>query len=36
VSKIVGTLARDLIKTPDDELWPHVREWVRPTRRPRA
>jgi protein required for attachment to host cells len=35
-SKIVGTLARDLTKTPDDELWPHVREWVRPTRRPRG
>jgi hypothetical protein len=35
-NKIVGTLAKDLSKTPDDELWPHVRAWVRPTHRPVA
>jgi protein required for attachment to host cells len=35
-SKIIGTLAKALTKTPDDELWPHVREWVRPTHRPTA
>ena len=32
--KLVGTLEKDLVKTPDDELWPHVREWVSPARRP--
>ncbi len=30
---VVGTLAKDLVKTPDHELWPHVREWVRPVHR---
>jgi hypothetical protein len=30
----VGTLTRDLVKTPDDELWPHLRQWVRPVHRP--
>jgi protein required for attachment to host cells len=29
-AKIVGTIAKDLVKTPDHELWPHVRGWVRP------
>jgi protein required for attachment to host cells len=33
-NKIVGTLAKDLTKTPDDELWRHVQAWVRPTHRP--
>ncbi len=33
-AKLVGTLERDLVKTPDHELWPHVREWVSPERRP--
>lgn len=32
-AKIVGTLKKDLVKTPDDELWPHVRTWVRPAHR---
>ncbi len=32
-SKIIGTLPKDLVKTPDAELWPHVRHWVRPVRR---
>ena len=35
-AKLVGTLERDLVKTPDHELWPHVREWVSPARRPVA
>ena len=35
-SKLVGMLEKDLIKTPDGELWPHVREWVSPVRRPPA
>ena len=35
-AKLVGTLERDLVKTPDHELWPHVREWVSPERRPSA
>ncbi len=30
---IVGTLAKDLVKIPDAELWPHLRRWLRPTRR---
>src|ERR1700688_2986757 len=33
-AKVIGTLAKDLVKTPDDELWPHVRAWVRPVHRP--
>jgi protein required for attachment to host cells len=33
-AKLVGTLDKDLVKTPDHELWPHVREWVTPERRP--
>jgi protein required for attachment to host cells len=35
-AKLVGTLEKDLVKTPDHELWPHVREWVSPARRPVA
>lgn len=31
---IIGTLAKDLVKTPDDELWTHVRVWVPPVHRP--
>jgi protein required for attachment to host cells len=31
---VVGTLTRDLVNTPDDELWPHLRQWVRPVHRP--
>ena len=33
-AKLIGTLERDLVKTPDHELRPHVREWVSPERRP--
>jgi protein required for attachment to host cells len=32
-AKIIGTLPKDLVKTPDHELWPHVRAWVPPVRR---
>ena len=32
-AKLVGTLEKDLVKTPDHELSPHVREWVSPARR---
>ena len=28
-----GTLARDLVKTPDHELQPHLADWVRPVHR---
>ncbi len=35
-AKIIGTLHKDLVKTPDHELWPHVREWVPPVHRPPA
>jgi protein required for attachment to host cells len=31
--RLVGTLDKDLVKTPDDELWPYVRDWVAPARR---
>ena len=33
-AKLVGTLEKDLVKTPDHELWPHLREWVSQARRP--
>jgi protein required for attachment to host cells len=33
VKKLIGTLEKDLVKTPDHELWPHVREWVSSIRR---
>jgi protein required for attachment to host cells len=29
-AKLVGTIAKDLIKTPDDELAPHFRDFVPP------
>jgi protein required for attachment to host cells len=32
-AKLVGTLAKDLVKVPDDELWPHLKEWARPVHR---
>jgi protein required for attachment to host cells len=32
-AKVIGTLPKDLVKTPDSELWPHVRHWVRPVHR---
>lgn len=30
--KLIGMLEKDLVKTPDPDLWPHVREWVTPDR----
>jgi protein required for attachment to host cells len=30
---VVGTLNKDLVKTPDDELWPHLSTWLRPVHR---
>ncbi len=35
-ARLAGTLDKDLVKTPDHELGPHVREWVSPARRPSA
>jgi protein required for attachment to host cells len=32
-AKIVGTLAKDLAKTPDADLLPHLRPWIEPNRR---
>lgn len=30
---VTGTLAKDLTHVPDHELYPHLKEWVRPTHR---
>ena len=32
-ARVIGTLEKDLVKTPDHELWPHLRHWVRPVHR---
>jgi protein required for attachment to host cells len=32
-AKVIGSLAKDLVKTPDHALWPHLKEWVRPVHR---
>jgi len=32
-AKLLGSLPKDLVKTPDHELWPHLKEWVRPVQR---
>jgi protein required for attachment to host cells len=32
-ARLVGELEKDLVKTPDHELWPHLREWVSQPRR---
>lgn len=32
-AKVVGTLAKDLTKVPDDGLYLHLKAWVRPTHR---
>ncbi len=32
-AKLIGTLIKDLTKVPDSELYPHLKEWVRPTHR---
>jgi protein required for attachment to host cells len=29
-AKLLGTVAKDLTKTPDDELWPHLKDYVPP------
>lgn len=29
-TKLIGTLSKDLVKTPDDELWPHLQAYVPP------
>lgn len=31
--KLLGSLAKDLVNTPDHELWPHLKEWVGPVLR---
>jgi protein required for attachment to host cells len=30
---LIGTLKKDLVKTPDHELWPHLAQWVGPVHR---
>ncbi|MBB5374306.1 baeRF12 domain-containing protein [Acidocella aromatica] len=32
-AKMAGTVEKDLVKISDHDLWPHVREWVRPVHR---
>jgi protein required for attachment to host cells len=32
--RLIGLLEKDLVRTPDHELWPHIRQWVSPARRP--
>lgn len=32
-AKLIGSLAKDLVKTPDHALYPHLKEWVRPVHR---
>jgi protein required for attachment to host cells len=32
-AKLLGSLAKDLVNTPDHELWPHLKPWVRPVHR---
>jgi protein required for attachment to host cells len=31
--KIAGTLDKDLTKISDHDLWPHIKQWVRPVHR---
>ena len=33
-AKLKGTLAKDLVKVPDDALGPHLREWIGAVKRP--
>jgi protein required for attachment to host cells len=35
-AKLVGTLNKDLVKVPDDALWPHLQEWLPPAHPARA
>jgi hypothetical protein len=32
-AQLIGMLEKDLVKTPDHELWPHLREWISQTHR---
>ncbi len=32
-ARLIGTLAKDLVKITDQDLWEHVRHWVRPVHR---
>jgi protein required for attachment to host cells len=32
--RLIGLLEKDLVKTPDHELSPHIRQWVSPAHRP--
>ena len=32
-SLLIGTLGKDLVKTPDAELWEHLRQWIGPEHR---
>lgn len=32
-AKVIATLEKDLARVPDQELWPHLRDWVRPVHR---
>lgn len=32
-ASVVGTLAKDLAKIPDQELWEHIRHWIRSAHR---
>jgi hypothetical protein len=32
-ASLIGTLAQDLMTLPDHELWPHLKEWIRPVQR---
>jgi protein required for attachment to host cells len=31
-AKLIGTLNKDLSKIPDNALWPHLQQWLRPER----
>lgn len=33
-ARIIGILAKDLVHTPDKDLWQHVGDWVKPLHRP--
>jgi protein required for attachment to host cells len=32
-AKLLGSLAKDLVNTPDHQLWPHLKGWIRPVQR---
>jgi protein required for attachment to host cells len=32
-AKLLGSLPKDLVNTPDHELWPHLKQWIRPVHR---